>query len=264
MKNEAIAKAFKEGIIKSLDGGDTKHTFLLTYRDKKYILRKFSSKRDADYYLSICKRLLKHDFLPKFYYQKGRNALFEYIVGRDCNKKDASHIAQQVGRICGLINKLKSEVYYDADSRFLSYIKNIQSKKLIDGENASNIKNLYIFLKKKVHPKLRLDANDVYPENFRLRNGKVYLVDVEAIKPLFKGHGIVKSFVRWFKTPKQRKKFKEGYTSVASIKFLTDDYLKFLYLNFFIRSIAIKLRLNTKLNPEDFKRLNILLAGKFK
>lgn len=119
-------------------------------------------------------------------------------------------------------------------------------------------------LKKKVHPKIKLDANDVYPENFRLRKRKVYLVDIEAIRPLFKGQGIAKSFVRWFKTPKQREKFKEGYASVNSINFLTGDYLKFLYLNFFIRSIAIKLRLNTKLNPEDLKRLNLLLEGKFK
>ena len=105
MKNEAIIKAFKEGAVKSLEGGDTKHTFLLTYRDKKYILRKFSSKKDADYYLSICKRLLKHNFLPKLHYQKGKSCLFEYIEGRDCNKLDASRIARQVGRICGVINK---------------------------------------------------------------------------------------------------------------------------------------------------------------
>ena len=83
---------------------------------------------------------------------------------------------------------------------------------MIDGEKASNIKNLYISLKKKINPSIKLDANDVYPENFRLRNGKVYLVDIEAIKPLFRGHGIAKSFVRWFKTLEQRKKFKEGYS----------------------------------------------------
>ena len=90
VKNETMVKALKEGTIKSLDGGDTKHTFLLTYETKKYILRKFSSKKDANYYLSICKKLLKYNFLPKFYYQSGRKVLFEYIEGRDCNKKDAS------------------------------------------------------------------------------------------------------------------------------------------------------------------------------
>ncbi len=94
------------------------------------------------------------------------------------HKEDALRVAQQVGRICGLINKLKNEVYYDADSRFFSYIETIKRKKLIDGEKASNIKNLYISLKKKVRPKIKLDTNDVYPENFRLRKRKVYLVDI--------------------------------------------------------------------------------------
>ena len=107
-----------------------------------------------------------------------------------------------------------------------------------------------------------MDANDVYPENFRLRKEKVYFVDIEAIKPLFRGHGIAKSFIKWFKTNKQREKFKEGYKSAASLNFLTKDYLQFLYLNYFMRSIAIKLRLKIKLNPRDITKFNLLLEGK--
>lgn len=264
MKKGYILNAFNEGTIKSLEGGDTKHAFLLTYENKKYILRKFSSKKDADHYLSICKKLLKHHFLPKYYHQKGKDVLFEYIEGRDCNKKDASKVAGQVGEICGFVNKLNNKIQYNADKRFFSYIEDLKKANMINKEKASKIKSLYISLKKKVKPKIKLDANDVYPENFRLNKGKVYLVDIEAIKPLFQGHGIAKSFIRWFKTPKQRKKFKEGYKSVNSIKFLTEEYLQFLYLNFFMRSIAIKLRLKTTLNPQDIIRLNSLLECNLK
>lgn len=251
----------KEGVVKKLEGGDTNHTFLLTHDNKKYILRKFSTKKEADYYIKICKKLSKHGFLPKIYYQKGRRALFEYIEGRDCNKEDAARVAGQVGRICGQINKLNNEVKYDSDKRFYSYVATLKREKLIDGKKELSVKNMYFSLKKKLRPKIALDANDVYPENFRLRKGKVYLVDIEAIKPLFQGHGIAKSFIRWFKTPEQRRKFKQGYHSIRSINFLTEDYLKFLYLNFFVRSIAIRLRLKVELNQRDIERLNLLLEG---
>ena len=264
MKKEDMSKIMKEGTISHIKGGDTKHTFLLVYRDKRYILRKFSNKNTTDYYTGICKKLHKYEFLPKILYQNEKNVLFEYIEGRDCTKLDASHVAIQIGRICGLINKLKNTKFYDVDKRFFSYIETIKRKKSISKEKASDIRELYLSLKKKVHPKVKLDANDVYPENFRLKNGKVYLVDIEAIKPLFQGHGIAKSFVRWFKTSQQREKFKRGYKSATSINFLTEDYLKFLYLNFFVRSIAIKIRLNIQLNPYDITRLNLLLEGKLK
>jgi|SRR3989344_2342992 len=263
MKPKNMLKLLNEGIISNLEGGDTKHTFLLRHQNNKYVLRIFKNKATASYYITICKKLLKYNFLPYIYCQHGKKVLFEYIEGRDCNKQDASSVAAQVGRICAWINKLKNTSPYDADKRFFSYITTLKIKKLVDIEKASDIKKLYLSLKKKVRPKITLDANDVYPENFRLRNGKVYLVDIEAIKPLFMGHGIAKSFIRWFKTPKQREKFKEGYRSVSSLQ-LTNDYLQFLYLNFFIRSIALKLRLHTPLNLPDVFRLNRLLEGTIK
>ena len=264
IKNKNMLKLLKEGIISYLPGGDTKHTFLLQHQENNYVLRIFKNKDTADYYVAICKKLFTYNFLPSIYGQHGKKVLFEYIKGRDCKKQDASRVALQVGRICAFINKLKNKNPYNADKRFFSYITTLKNKKVIATEKALDIKKLYLSLKKKVRPKITLDANDVYPGNFRLRKGKVYLVDIEAIKPLFKGYGIAKSFIRWFKTPKQREKLKEGYTSVAPINFLTADYLQFLYLSFLVRSIALKLRLPTPLNVEDLQRLNRLLKGTLK
>ncbi len=250
----------KNGKISKLAGGDTGHAFLLEYKGKKYVLRKFEDEKTAGYYFELCKKLQGHGFLPKIYFKEGKNIVFEYIEGRDCSKKDALKVAFQVGKICALTNKATSDKDYNLDERFISYIKDLENNSLIDKSGYSIALKMYHDLKKKINPKMVIDANDVYPENFRLRDGKVYLVDIEAIKPMIKGFGIAKSFVRWFRTPKQRQNFKKGYSSVNSISFLTEDYLTFLYLNFLARSISIKIRLKTKLNLKDIERFRSLIC----
>ena len=249
----------KNGKISKLTGGDTGHAFLLEYEGKKYVLRKFEDEKVAEYYFELCKKLEGQGFLPHIYYKEGKNIIFEYIEGRDCNKKDAVKVAFQVGKICSLINKIDSDENYSLDERFVSYLKDLKDNNFIDSNESSIAIKIYHDLKKKINPKIVMDANDVYPENFRLRGGAVYLVDIEAIKPMIKGFGVAKSFVRWFRTPKQRENFKKGYESVQPISFLTEGYLKFLYLNFLARSVSIKIRLKTKLNPKDIEMFRALI-----
>src|SRR3989338_7736052 len=97
----------KKGEISNLEGGDSEETFLVTYLGKKFVLRKYETVKEANYYASIHKKLEKYDILPKLHYKEKNKLLFEYIEGRDCKKRDALKFAYQVGRICGAINSLK-------------------------------------------------------------------------------------------------------------------------------------------------------------
>ncbi len=254
-----MKEILKQGVISKLAGGDTNHTFLLQYENKKYILRKFSNEATADYYVKLCKRLYKYGFLPKVYYKSGKEVIFEYINGRDCKDEDASKVAFQIGKICGIINRINSKDKYDPDKRFFSYTKDLRKNNLLTKKEAFIVNKTYNLLKKKNKPVIKMDANDVYPQNFRIRKGKVYLVDIEAMKPMFKGFGVAKSFIKWFKKSNKQEEVKRGYKSINPINFLTSEYLTFLYLNYLMRSIAIKIRLKIELNYKHIKKLKLLI-----
>lgn len=253
--NEILVK----GQTKLLPGGDSKETFLVNYKRKKFVLRKCSNKKRANELAFICNNLERYDILPKLLYQEGKNLMFEYVKGRACKKSDALKVAQEIGKICALINKLPNKNSFNFDKRFFGYLETLNEWGLFAPEEIKKINKIYTDFRRTIKPKIILDANDVYPENFRLRRGKVYLVDVDAIKPLLKGFGIGKGFVRWFKTPKQRERFKKGYCSIAPVNFLNDNYLKFILLNFLARNISSSIRLNKKVNIKDVMRLKGLV-----
>jgi len=256
---DIMKHVLKNGKTEVLEGGDTQETFLLTFEGKKFVLRKCPNKKRADELVFISKKLKKYDILPKLYYQDGRSLIFEYIEGRDCKRTDALKVAKQVGRICALANTLQTEKQFNLDKRISKYLNTLKKNTTFSDEEINTMESLYFDLKKKIKFKIVLDANDIYPENFRLRKGKVYLVDVDAIKPLIKGYGIGKGFLRWFRTQTQRNRFLEGYSSRLSVKYLSKDYLKFLYLNFFLRSGANKLEFGKNLNERDVQRMKLLV-----
>ena len=103
---------------------------------------------------------------------------------------------------------------------------------------------------------MALDANDITPSNFRLsKDGKVYFVDIEAIKPRIKGFGIAKFYIQWGKTSARRKAFDRGYSSIYSMKFLTQGYKDFIFLNFIIQEINYSI----KIFRRDYSKQLIML-----
>ena len=249
----------KEGVRSKFEKGIVSKVELIEYDGKKYVLRTFKSKKKADYYSSILKKLKKYKFTPKILYQNKRQVLFEFIEGRDCKESDASRAAYQVGKICAAINKLKNLESYNLNRKFNTFLNLIERRNVISKTDAKSARNLYKMLYRKLKPKIALDANDVYAENFRIVHGKLYLVDVEAIRPTIKGYGIIKGFNRWFQKSKQQKDFLKGYNSIGNTKFLTEDYLKFANLFFYARSIALRLMFNNSPHGIDVDRLLKLL-----
>ena len=240
----------KEGRTKIFKRGDGGQTFLLTHKGKRYILRKCSTKKEADFYSSILKRLRKYDIMPKLYYQDKKNLILEYIQGRHVRKKDTLDVANQVGKICGIISKLKSKEKYNINQKF-DYMLNILLKnKIINKNRKKKIKSYYIKQKKKINPKSIIDINDVHSENFKVRNGKVYFVDIEAIKPRIKGRGIIKALKKWFTTKEEEKAFLKGYNSTSSSKFLTPQYKEFLTFYFFVTDLGRKVKDKKKHNKK--------------
>ncbi len=252
----------KEGKISKLKGGDSGETFLVEYRKKKFVLRNYETKGEAEYYLLICKKLKQYGFLPEICYQEGNKILFEYIKGRDCRKSDAFKVAEQVGKICARINRLSIQKNRCKEKSVTSRLQLLRDKGLIDEKQATFLEKRYFQLKKRARPSIAVEFTDVYPENFRLRDGKVYLVDLEGFEKMIKGRGIGKAFLRWFRTPLQRKRFRKGYSSIASTGFLTEEYLQFLYLDFTIFIVSYKLKRRKEINPKDLQRLHDLTEGK--
>ncbi len=256
-----MRRILKEAKITKTKLGNSGQTFLVKYRNKKYILRKCDNKNEADFYIKIYKKLKRYGFLPKILGKNKENILFEFIEGRNCRKNDSPEVIYQVGKICAYINKIGFRKF-DIDKKAFYNLGTLLDKRIIDKEKFKEIREFYNRLKAKIKPKAAVDPNDVYPENFRIRSGKVYFIDIEAIKPRLKGQGIAKAFIRWFKTSKQKEEFKRGYNSISSIKFLTEDYLRFCYLNFLLQTIGIKLREGRDFNKEDLKRIDLLLKEK--
>lgn len=261
----------KRSKISKLSGGDSEETFLVEYGRDKFVLRVYETIKEADYNSLIHSKLKKYGFLPKLFYQEKNKLLFEYIEGRDCKKSDALKVAEQVGKICARINQLKIKGSKYAEKNIVSCLQLLKDYRFINEKQKEFLEKKYFELKKKSKPKISMDFDDIYPENFRLRDGKVYLVDFEGFEPKIKGRGIGKGFLRWFRTPAQRKRFKKGYSSVTSSRFLTEDYLQFLYLCFTIFIIVYKIkstmrhpdiRKKKEINPSDLQRLKKFIEGK--
>ena len=117
---------------------------------------------------------------------------------------------------------------------------------MINKKQHNLIRIKYLEFEKKFKPKFGFDSGDITSDNFRLSRGKVYFVDIEAVNKTLMGIGFAKAFLKWFKTDSQRKKFLRGYNSVTSSKFLTQDYLNFVYIYFLVANTASKI--NNKLD----------------
>jgi Ser/Thr protein kinase RdoA (MazF antagonist) len=223
----------------SRGSGTTGEAHLAQLKSKKYVLRICPDKKTAEWYIFLYRRLGKYEFLPKIIESQGKYLLLEYITGRDLKEKENKKIIYKVGKICARVNKTKYAGKYK--NKFLDKLTEITDKKIVSEEKSKQIEDMYKKLKRKVKPHLSLDIGDTTNDNFRFsKEGKVYFVDIEAIKYHIKGMSIAKAFYQWFKRPAERKSFIEGYKSEHPISYLTEDYLKLCSLIFLIQRIRFK------------------------
>jgi hypothetical protein len=255
----------KQGKITAIEpeegGGLTREVHLLTHLGQKYILRQCPDLKTADKYEKIYYALEKFGFLPELLYRDRTRMIFEYLPGRDCRVSDALRVAQDVGTIAGAINSTRIPFkQYDFDEKFFDKLEFLKRKRVLDTDKSKEVRDLYYELKRKAKPKLAIDANDITNGNFRISDGQVYFVDIEAIKPVPKGCGIAKAMLKWFRTPTQRERFFKGYNKFGDSSFLTPDYRDFVYLYFIINNIYHRNSRN-QLKPHNLERLDRLLAG---
>jgi len=233
---------------------------LLKYKGERYVVRKCSTLLKAKYYEAISKKLEKYNFLPKFLGRFGKDVLYEFINGRDLRRNERGFVFEQLGEIGAFINKQKinsnpnfkfNKILGELVSgKYVSSAKVLMRRKrsrirkkpkiVLSIKESNKIKELYSYLMRKTKAQIRMDISDFVPGNFRLRRGKVYLVDVEAIKPAIKGMGVAKCFRGFCNTKKRKELFIKGYTKVYSTNFLNEIYLDLCNLLFAVQAIHFK------------------------
>jgi hypothetical protein len=246
--------------------GMSNETHLVEHMGNKYVLRTCKDEQRAEYYVNICSSLGNKGFLPQLMFRQGNNILFEYLEGRDCVGEDAINVAYEIGRIYGLITQLPKELgkSFDIDKKFSKALKYLVDNQTIDKNRAKGFEIRYHELRKKVEPKISMDLTDPTPANFRLSNGNVYLADIHAIRSEFKGRGIAKLFLKWFKKRKYQEEFRKGYNSTSSLKFLTPEYLQFIYLHSLVPNTRFKSKINCQDLGKNLELLDKLLKGRLK
>lgn len=247
-------------ISKKQGGGLSKEVHLLEYSGKKYVLRKCKEVLKAKKYEDLSKIFVKYGFLPKFLGRLGKDVLFEYIQGKELTGKESLNTLKQIGKMAGYINKV--EVKGDVSERFYKQLKELTKTKYIANpkNKEKEIKRVYEFLKARVKPVMTLDINDCTPDNFILnKEGKVYFVDIEGIAPRIKGFGFAKAYIKFCPITKKKKAYLEGYNSVNSSEYLTEEYLDFIYINFFVQRILYDVKYFKKDYKKSLKRFNDVL-----
>jgi hypothetical protein len=239
---EQIIKEGKAELIKPKETDSSyKEVYLLTYNHQKYILIKCGKKKTADRYEKNYNIFEKFGFFPELLWRDKTRLIFEYIPGRDCKMSDALQVAGDVGGIVGVINSIKIPIkQYNFDKNFFKKLNYIKKRHVLNSDKIKEIRDKYYELKSKANPILSIDAKDIKGDNFRLYNGKVYFVDIDAIRPALRGLGIAKAMLHWFKIPIERELFFKGYNKFSDSSFFTTDYRDFIFLYFIIKEIHSK------------------------
>jgi hypothetical protein len=261
---------FKKGKISPLFptegiGGVSREVHLIEFKGKKYALRKCKTKDRADLFEKISKRFEKYGFVPKFIGRHKNNLFFEYLEGRDLSYKDTKY-AEEIGKICGIVHREKTMKGKRCDykSKFYIRLKFLLDNKVIDKNRYDLSAKKFEELNKKIKPKYGFDIGDLSTDNFRISNGKIYYVDLEGINVnRVLGTGFGKAFLMWFKTDNQRRNFLKGYNSVFLSKYLTKEYLDFIYLLFFASNTASKVKNNFDYS-KNIRSWDLFLKGKLK
>jgi len=279
---EILKKGDISQIILEGGGALTGEVHLLKYKGKKYILRKCVTLNRAKFYEEIEKKLGKYGFLPKIIKRYGKNLIYEYIEGRHLKRNESMKTFEEIGKIVGRINSIQSK---KMKTRFYENTKNLLSgrfkpdlkiqmrrkrsnikkmpKKIIDKEKYNLLRETHKNLMKKAQAEVAWDPSDITVTNFIMSKGKIYLVDVDSIKPALKGYGIAKFFDNWAKTPQRQKAFKKGYKSILSMKYLDKTYEELINLEFLIQRLNWHNHTGRNVG-KDLKKLNVYLKSKIK
>jgi hypothetical protein len=281
MKKELLKYILEKGkieaIIPETGGGISGEAHLVKYKNKRYILRKTSTIEKAKRYREISKKLNKYRILPRYLGQYSNKVLYEYIEGRDLKTNEKPEVFEQIGEIVAIVSRLKTKSNKNGFKKQLNelvtgiFSKNFKVdikryreridkrriKPLISKERSEKIMRIYEHLYKISKPKFVYDANDVTPNNFRLRKGKVYFVDIEGIKPKINGFGIAKCFLKWAKEDNEKMAFKKGYEKFEKW-FFVNEYADLCYLMFIIQAINYKCQIGRDYKA-DLKRLNNMI-----
>ncbi|MBT7238087.1 hypothetical protein HN865_04495 [Candidatus Woesearchaeota archaeon] len=279
-----MKKILKGGKIKLLlpegeGGGLTGETHLVEYDHQKYVLRKCETLSKSRYYEHLSKKFEKYGFFPKFLGRLGKNVFFEYIEGRDLrSNEEKTEYLFEIGKILGIINKFSFENKFE--NLFNKQLKELTSgvyvpslkvlmarekrnirkkpKKVLTDKQYKEILKCFKKLKKELNPKIVYECTDPMPGNFRVRKNKIYLVDIESIKPRYKGLGMNKFILEWGKTPLKKNKFIEGYNQHSSLSYFTDEYKKFIDLNFLIQRLNFQVQTGKDYIPTVEKVLRFI------
>ncbi len=238
-------------------GGLTGEVHLIKHDNKKYVVRKCDKLAKAIYYEHLSRIFEKNRFLPKFLGRHGKNVFYEFIEGRDLKQDEKIKIFREIGIIMAKVNGVK--INKKINSEFHKLLRELETgnygpnlkvriarkrrkirktpKKQLSASETNKIRKLYKRLNKILKPKLTYEITDPTYGNFRLSKNKLYLVDIESIKIRIKGYGISKFLSGWGKLPKRKKEFLNGYNKFHSTNFLTEEYQKFIDLNFLITSL---------------------------
>jgi len=247
--NEIIKKGICIPIIPE-SGGDSREVHTLIHNNNKYILRKCGSQKTRDKYLETYKKFQKFDFLPRLLYIHGNNLLFEYIQGRDLLKTDAELTASKIGMITAITNSFQGDIDININNKFYKAINYLFNQKIIN----DNQKNKAVKIFENNKPKkieIITEIKDLAHHNFRIGR-EIFLVDIDAIQPHLKGIGIAKAFLKWFRKPKERELFLQGYNEINDSSFWTPQYQKFAYLIYLILKLEKWHKLSTR--KEDFQK----------
>lgn len=267
-------------IIPETGGGISGEAHLLEYKNKKFIVRICQNIKTAKKYEKISLELKKFKIFPNFLGRYGKNVFYEFLEGRDLRENERLDVYRQMGRITaivGTLNKLKGE------NRFYTQVKKLESgnfftenhrvkrrnerygerldkrriKAIFSKKMAKEVRELYEYLSKSFKLEFICDINDITNENFRLSKGKVYFVDIEAIKPRLKGFGIAKCFLKIAKNESRRKSFRKGFEEISEW-FFEGEYADLCYLMYTIQDLVFRCQIGRK-SDKSLDRLKKLL-----
>lgn len=253
---------------------------------EKYVLRACSLREKAENYEFISNKLSKYKVLPKFIKREGNNVFYEYLQGRDLTHNENLEIFEEIGVICARINDIEHRQDVDINLHFNKQLDQLVTgryqqftaeemiqkrarrpneehddkriKALISKTEKEKIVKINNMLIVKIRPKVTWDAFDVSPANFRLSDGKVYFVDIDAIKPKMAGMGMAKCFYGWAKTDAQRESFIKGYCSVLKSISFGEEYMDLLNLHFLIQALHDRAKLGREYKGQ-FEKLKEIL-----
>ncbi|MBR9704093.1 hypothetical protein GOV12_01670 [Candidatus Pacearchaeota archaeon] len=228
--NEILKNGEVTLIVPKNGGGLSKEVHLAIYQGEKYILRqcKEDNADRLEYYLD---EIGSYSFTPTLYERNNNDLLLEFIDGNELTLDNPENVARELGRISGIVANIPPQYQARPENRFSSDLDYLIANNIINNSKRKQIQSRYNQLRPETIES-RTELNDIIPSNFMIKQGKIYLTDIDAISTWLKGGVFAKAFLNWFTTDEQKDLFLQGYEESQDTKFLTQNYLQFINLSF--------------------------------